>query len=58
MAAVDAAEAAAIERGYPLTDREVMHLDYVGTEGSVWEPAISISIGIALYEEKQQKKNA
>ena len=58
MAAVDAAEAAAIERGYPLTDDELRQLGYVGTEGGVWELLISISIGIALCEEKQQKKNA
>ena len=58
MAAVDAAEAAAIERGYPLTDDELRQFGYVGTEGGVWELPISISIGIALYEEKQQKKNA
>ena len=31
--AVDAAEAAAIERGCPVTDKEVKRLGYLGTEG-------------------------
>jgi len=57
MAGVDA-EAAAVERGYPLTDREVMHLDYVGTEGGGWKLRISVWICKALCEEKQPKSNA
>jgi hypothetical protein len=33
MAGVDAAEAAAIECWYPLTDKEVKRLGYLGTDG-------------------------
>lgn len=58
MAADAAEEAAAIERGYILTDEEVKRLGYVGTEGGVWELPISVSICRALHEEKQQKNNA
>jgi hypothetical protein len=57
-AAIDAADAAAIERGYPLTDEELKQLGYVKLGDGVWELPISISIGIALREEKQPKKNA
>jgi hypothetical protein len=58
MAAVDAAEAAAIECSYPPTDKEVKHLGCVGTEGGVWELSICASICRAFREDKQQKKNA
>jgi len=33
IAADEAAEAAAIERGCPVTDKEVKRLGYLGTEG-------------------------
>jgi hypothetical protein len=59
IAAADAAEAAAAERGYPLTDEELKRLGYVEEEGGTWRLPISISICNALVKEKHQsQKNA
>jgi hypothetical protein len=57
MSAVDVAEAAAIERGHPLTDEELKQLGYVETEGGTWELPIPIEICKLLVAE-DQKKNA
>jgi hypothetical protein len=53
--AVDAAEAAAIERGYPLTDEELKQLGYVETEGGVWELNIPFEVARAIFLEKKNK---
>ena len=59
IAAEEAAEAAAVERGYPLTDEELKALGYVEEEGGTWGLDIPDSVIAALYEEAQQrKKNA
>jgi hypothetical protein len=49
IAAVDAAEKAAEERGNPLTDEELKKLGYVETEGNVWELPIPMHISALLH---------
>jgi hypothetical protein len=56
IAGVDAADAAAEKRGYPLTDEELKQLGYVEEEGGCWGLPISVSICKVLVEEEQQKK--
>ncbi len=55
IAAADAAEEAAVKRGYPLTDEELKALGYVETEGGPWALDIPDSVAIAIWEEQQQK---
>ena len=55
IAADAAAEAVAIERGYPLTDEELKQLRYVEEEGGTWTLPIPDSVINALYEEEQNK---
>jgi len=56
IAADEAAEAAAIKRGYPLTDEELKALGYVEEEGGTWVLDIPDSVIAAIYEEAHQKK--
>ena len=51
IAAADTAEAAAIERGYPLTDKVLKQLGYFETEGGPWGLNIPDSVVDALHEE-------
>ena len=53
IAAADAAEAAAAERGYPLTDDELKALGYVEEEGGTWALNIPDSVAIAIWEDQQ-----
>jgi hypothetical protein len=55
IAAEEAAEAAAIERGYPLTDEELKQLGYVEEEGGTWGLNIPHNVIAALWEEQKQK---